>query len=127
MASTRSEATIRVVTEMSPGMEQLLTQIRDRLPASEPVAAAAEPIVTKGSELSSVKRAALGAVLDALDGWIEAARENHKAMEHRGENVGDECWRRFAPSDVRDMVDDAARALGVTRFPHPALPLEDRK
>jgi hypothetical protein len=70
--------------------------------------------------------AALTTMLTILDSWIEGARANHEAMAHRGENRGDECWRNFAPSDIRRMVNDAATDLGVTPFPLPEKPLEDR-
>lgn len=56
---------------------------------------------------------ALHEVLAVLDGWIEGAKENHEALYHRGELAGEECWTRFHPQDIRNMVDDAARALGV--------------
>jgi hypothetical protein len=71
---------------------------------------------------------ALRVVLDVLDGWIEGAQEEHEAMEHRGrENTGEECWRRFAPSDIRRMVNDAARELDIAEFPMPTHPREDVK
>lgn len=57
---------------------------------------------------------ALRAVLDSLDGWIEGDKANHDAMEHRNENTGSECWTNYHPDDVRTMVQDAARDLGLT-------------
>lgn len=57
---------------------------------------------------------ALKRVLDVLDGWIDGAKANHDALEHRGESTGDECWTRFHPDDIRNMVNDAAREVGVT-------------
>lgn len=66
-----------------------------------------------------VRRAAYDALktmLATLDGWIEGARENHDAMQHRGESTGGECWQSFAPEDIRTMVNDAARQFG-TREP----------
>jgi hypothetical protein len=65
-------------------------------------------------------RQALVRMLSVLDGWIEGARENHDALGHRGENRGEECWRSFAPSDIRNMVNDVARELGLAEFPVPA-------
>lgn len=127
----------------------LLAEIRDRLPVQEapapimPVGAygcpadpaayvdtlfgapSAPVAAPKGSELAAVKREALVAVLEALDGWIEGAQENHGALEHRHETRGEECWRRFAPSDIRNMVNDAARELGLDMFPAPDEPRED--
>lgn len=73
------------------------------------------------------RRAALAAVLDALNGWIEGVQENHDSMPHRGENTGEECWRQFAPADIRAMVNDAARQLGVAEFAAPKRPQEDAK
>ncbi len=71
---------------------------------------------------------ALRALLDALDGWIQGARENHEASGHRGEIRGGECWREFAPSDIRRMVNDAAREMGLDEFaePEPGEAREDK-
>lgn len=54
---------------------------------------------------------ALREVLKALDDWRMGARENHDALGHRGEYRP--CWESFATGDVRRMVSDAARELGV--------------
>lgn len=67
----------------------------------------------------------LYALLVGLDGWIEGARENHDALDHRGESVGDECWTRWAPADVRSMINDVAREFGVGEFPRPEVAKED--
>ena len=69
---------------------------------------------------------ALAAVLGALDGWIQGARENHQALSHRAEPVGSECWRQFEPSDIRAMVNDAAREMGLAEFPAPDRAREDQ-
>jgi len=101
---------------------RLLTEIRDRLPAkpgqetAKASAASAETIAM---------RKALRAVLEVMDGWIDGARYNHAAMEHRNEGRGDECWRQFTPSDIRNMVNDAAREVGIADFPHPTHPQEE--
>jgi hypothetical protein len=79
----------------------------------------------KGSDLAHAKRAALQAALDALDGWIESAQENHGASGHRYEDRGRECWRSFAPADIRNMINDAAREVGLKPFPAPKAPEED--
>lgn len=70
-------------------------------------------------------RQALSALLGILDDWIEGAHSNHGAMAHRGEDVGSECWRQFAPADIRVMVTDAARELGVSMTPATRAPVED--
>lgn len=62
------------------------------------------------------QRQALITLLRVLDGWIEACQGNHEALDHRGENRGEECWRSFAPSDIRNMVSDAARELDLPAF-----------
>jgi len=70
---------------------------------------------------------ALKAMLSQLDGWIQGARENHEAYSHRGEPRGGECWREFAPSDIRRMVNDAAREIGLlVEFGEPEMPEEDK-
>lgn len=66
----------------------------------------------------------LCALLENLDGWIQVARENHDALDHRGENRGEECWTTWHPSDFRAMVDDVARKFGVPEFPRPEVPKE---
>jgi hypothetical protein len=64
-------------------------------------------------------------MLGMLDGWIEGARENHDAMGHKYENRGEECWTQFHPADIRNMINDVARELGLAEFPAPAKPKED--
>jgi len=81
----------------------------------------------KGSTSYAAKVAALTAVLVSLDGWIEGAQENHEAMGHRHENRGEECWRSYAPGDIRNMVNDAAREVGVSEIPMPSARKEDLK
>lgn len=71
-------------------------------------------------------RRTLGVVLRTLDFWIEGAKENHEAMQHRGENIGSECWRSFAPDDIRNMINDAATELGLATFPVPPHPEEEK-
>lgn len=46
---------------------------------------------------------------DTLDGWVEGARANHAALEHR-DRIED-CCLTFAPDDIRRMVEDARREL----------------
>lgn len=93
--------------------------------AGDAEAAWQEKRAPTGSAPQAAASAALTAMLEALDGWIEGARDNHVGMGHRGENVGDECWRRFAPEDIRNMINDAARSVGIGEFPRPNLPRED--
>ena len=78
----------------------------------------------EGAEGASL---ALYCLLVNLDGWIQGAKENHEALEHQGrESRGEECWRSFAPSDIRNMINDVARELGLSEFPAPTDPEEDR-
>jgi hypothetical protein len=56
---------------------------------------------------------ALRTVLNVLDQWIAGARENHEALGHRGEGLGGECWQSHHSNDIRQMVNDAARDLGL--------------
>lgn len=70
-------------------------------------------------------REALTTVLEALDGWIESAHENHGALDHRGEPRGGECWRQFHPQDIRLMVGDAARQLKIEAPEAAGVPKED--
>jgi hypothetical protein len=88
------------------------------------------PAIDVHNPTSTVDKASaslgLYTLLTVLDDWIEGAHENHEALEHRGrENVGEECWRSFAPSDIRNMINDAARELGLGEFPTPERGKED--
>jgi hypothetical protein len=77
------------------------------------------------AELGEAQRGALRVLLSVLDDSISGARRNHRAMEHRAEPVGDECWRHFHPADIRVMVNDAAREMGIAGFPDPQHPREN--
>lgn len=68
---------------------------------------------------------ALRTLLETLDGWIEGARSNHDGFSHRGEPIGEECWTQYAPADIRRMINDAAREVGVAEFSAPKTPKED--
>jgi hypothetical protein len=118
----------------------VLAEIRDRLPVpqipEEPVTVrrmdgsrmtVGTPGPRKGSEMAAYRRQALAAVRSVLDDWIQGARENHEANGHYAEPVGSECWRSFHPQDIRNMINDAARELGLTEFLHPEMPEEDKR
>jgi hypothetical protein len=80
-------------------------------------APAPDAVVDRGGSLGAAgergAHRALKRLLDVLDGWIEGARSNHDALDHRGEPMGGECWTQFHPDDIRAMVNDAAREMGV--------------
>jgi hypothetical protein len=59
------------------------------------------------------KVATLDAFTDVLADWVNGAKENHDALDHRGEPVGEECWTRFYAGDITTMINDAARQVGV--------------
>lgn len=122
------------------GVMGALEKILDRMPVreipDEPVTIrrmdgstteVGTPGPRKGSEMAADKRQALAIVRAVLDDWIRGARENHEALGHRHENTGEECWRTFAPSDFRNMINDAARELGVDEFPAPEIAEEDKR
>lgn len=100
----------------------LLAVTRDEQPArtAEEVLAARMP-----DAVALGHRQALSAFLGVLDDWINGARDNHLVMEHRGESTDDRCWTRFHPQDIRKMVNDTAREMGIPEFPVPAQPLEE--
>lgn len=125
------------------GLMGMLREIRDRMPeaATEP----AGPLtvhhldgtktvtvpVDRGGPLGRAgergAHRALARFLGVLDGWIEGARSNHDALDHRGESRGEECWTQFHPSDIRRMVNDAAREVGLsTEFADPEVATEDK-
>jgi hypothetical protein len=117
------------------GIINLLADIRDRMPEPKTTTAApvprpfepaqsvsASPLDREGKWAASM---ALYALLVSLDGWIAGARENHDALDHRNEPTGEECWTRWHPADIRSMVNDVARELGLGEFPRPAVPKEE--
>jgi hypothetical protein len=85
--------------------------------------AAPRTLLQEGKEGASL---ALYSLLVNLDGWIRGAKDNHEGMSHRNENTGEECWRQYAPDDIRSMVNDVARELGLDEFPAPTHPEEDK-
>ena len=120
------------------GIMGALEKILDRMPVrdlpDEPVTIrrmdgstteVGTPARARAAEVAADKRQALAIVRAVLDDWIRGAKENHEAMDHSRENRGSECWRTFAPSDFRNMINDAARELGVDEFPLPESPEED--
>jgi hypothetical protein len=77
------------------------------------------------SDRKALVSSVLYSMLVNLDGWIQGARENHDALDHRGESVGEECWTRWHPADFRSMINDVAREFGVSEFPRPEVAKED--
>jgi hypothetical protein len=109
------------------GLMNVLDRILDRMPVRvETSPVEVQTSLTSETDKMAGARLALMRMLAELDGWIESARENHQSMGHRGENTGDECWRSFAPQDIRDMVDGVARQFGMSGFDVPDNPQEDK-
>lgn len=95
--------------------------------SSAVVAAPVEDRTTPVTNRKNGMHRALEVTLQTLDGWIEGVKSNHEAMGHGGrESTGSECWRTFSPSDIRRMINDAARELGLAEFPVPTDPEEDK-
>lgn len=88
-------------------IETVLSGILDEAP-TEP---ASPP---KGSGLAAAKRMTLEAMLTVLDGWVAGARVNHTALDHQREVRP--CWTRFDTDDIRRMVADTAREVGLNDF-----------
>lgn len=108
-----------LATRVGDAVHELLVAVSRPAPAPDPETV----VVPLGAELGEllaadarvtqrvVKRAkydALRTMLDVLDGWLEGAAENHEALDRR-EPFDD----RFAPDDIRRMVNDVAREHGV--------------
>lgn len=117
------------------GLMGVLGQILDRMPERPAPAAPAVALTThhldgtktrtlhqEGAEGASL---ALYSLLVNLDGWIDGARSNHDGFGHSSEAVGSECWTQYHPADIRTMVNDVARELGLGEFPKPSTPRED--
>jgi hypothetical protein len=103
--------------------EVLLTT--HHLDGTKTVATRAEPDSTREADKMAGARRATVLMLGALDGWIEGARANHDGLGHRGENVGEECWTQFHPNDIRNMVNDVNREMGMSEFAAPEVAKED--
>jgi hypothetical protein len=111
---------------LSEDMIEALDEWRGSIPFATGTLTWSPPAMAdKSAELAAVKSSVLYALLVNLDGWIGTTRENHEAMGHRHESRGEECWRRFEPPDIRRMINDVAREVGVTEFPTPLKPREN--
>jgi hypothetical protein len=114
------------------GIMRRLGEILDRMPERTTEAPAKPrmprrkrgPLTTRDQRESA--SLALYTLLTVLDGWVDGAHDNHEALGHRDEIRGEECWTRFHPQDIRRMVNDAARDLGLSEFPEPEYPQEER-
>lgn len=108
-------------------MIKSLADIRDEL-VREQATSVSEPVRNEKAAEEARRETAslvLYSLLVNLDGWIDGQHSNHEGSGHRGENRGEECWRLWAPSDIRNMINDVAREFGVGEFPRPAAPKED--
>lgn len=63
----------------------------------------------------------LRSMVNIVAGWVEGAKENHEACDHRGEPLGDECWRSFAPDNIGRMINDAAREANCAEPYRPGM------
>jgi hypothetical protein len=130
-AETADPAAAPIYTAARRTREQIVNLLRnivDDTPAPISTSVETEPVKdeTPSTNRKAGAHAALSSLLGALDGWIEGAKNNHDALNHRSESRGEECWRNFAASDIRNMVNDAAREMGIAAFPYPTLAQEDR-
>ena len=107
--------------------EQIDRQAEAELEPAESLALVGrtEPSPTREADKMAGARRATVLMLGALDGWIEGARANHDGLGHRGENVGEECWTQFHPNDIRNMVNDVNREMGMSEFAAPEVAKED--
>jgi hypothetical protein len=102
----------RTLADVFRDGEQLLGKLREEIAAAQP--ADTDPATDDSvSDLVDriVRRSqylALREVLDVLDGWIKGNAENAEG------GVGElEAVHRFHSQDIRHMINDAARELGV--------------
>lgn len=91
----------------------LLRSIVDDSPAPITTAVVTEPTGSSALFTRTAQGSALHAMLDTLNGWSKDTRSNHEALGHRGEDRGSECWISFTITDIRDMINETARALGI--------------
>lgn len=57
------------------------------------------------------RREAMQEMRQVVKDWVKTKQENHEALGHRGE--GEDCWTRWHTEDIFNMIDDAARGVGV--------------
>ena len=97
-------------------MTQALADVRDELirRGAGPLSAPAPE-----AELSDImtarlhgKTLALAAMERAVKGWADGAAENEEALGRRDRKPSDE--QPFVLADILNMIDDAAREVGVT-------------
>lgn len=107
-----------VTVRSVPGQPPIMALVKPGEAQPEPPEPAATVPVDRGGPLGVAGQRgayrALKRLLDVLDGWIEGAQANHEALDHRGESTGSECWNQYHPDDIRAMINDAAREVGVT-------------
>lgn len=121
----RGEVTLRIGQRWTTRV-QVVARLEEATASPEPirndkVAGSADEDYSKGAHH------ALRSMLEMLDAWIQGQQENHQGSDHRYEDRGEECWRQYAPSDIRRMVSDTAREMGLnTEFPRPEVPQEDK-
>jgi hypothetical protein len=100
-------------------LQNLPTRLRDLRPESvTPIPEeAAQPVpVDRGGSLGAPGRRgahrALAAMERAAKGWADGAAENEEAMGRRDRKPSDE--QPFVLEDILNMIDDAAREVGLT-------------
>ncbi len=92
----------------------MLAEIRDRLPVQEVTVPAPNTAgrIENWRDIQEDQRRTLRIFLTTLNNWVQGQKDNHEALDHR-ENPGYECWRSFSYADIRNMVGDTARELGL--------------
>lgn len=127
MTVASKEATVRIKIDMSSELRKAFDDFGEGMAKATAALAQIAPkdpaAAPKGSDLAAAKSTALYAFLVVLDDWIEGAHSNHEALDHRGEVRP--CWITFAPADIRTMINDACREVGISEFPYPNVPKED--
>lgn len=93
-------------------------ELIDMIAESQPAPA---PVLDSPENLSAVKETtakiilsatdALREVIRQADSWHDSARSNHEALGHRDRFA--ECCGSFVVTDIKNMVNDAARKMGL--------------
>jgi hypothetical protein len=99
------------------GLMARLGEIRDRLPVGDvspdnPISALVGNSDTREADKLAGAVNALAAMARTARGWAEGAYENAQAMGHRDVRAPED--QVFFLPDILNMVDDAAREIGVT-------------
>ena len=96
--------------DLTPGLGFLMGRMADDLEAAQPVYTDRTSVTAEADKLAGAVNA-LAAMERAAKGWADGAAENEEALGRRDRKPSDE--QPFVLADILNMIDDAAREVGV--------------